>query len=67
MKASISLDEFADCIFENKTVKVTMNNLVQNKERKMTRINYDKIGLTDLSLKMYINSDRISCKPFKTL
>jgi len=43
---------------------VEMNTLMCNRDRQMSRMKYEKVGLSDVSLKLFVHSDRISCTPF---
>ena len=42
-----------------------MNMLMSKKDVGMARVKMDKIGLSDISHKLYIEEDRITSRPFK--
>ena len=52
-------------LLDNYVHRVEMNSLQSNKEREMVRLKFQKIGLTDVSLKYHVADDRITCTPFK--
>ena len=56
---------YEKALLNNYVHRVEMNSLQANKEREMVRTKYMKTGLTDISLKYFVHSDRISCTPFQ--
>ena len=63
--ANLTLADFGAVLMNDEQRKFEMNNLLQNKDREMTRIKFNKTGLTSVSLKMHILPDKISCVPFQ--
>jgi len=55
---------FEDALLKKKVQKVEMNSLICNSDREMTRVKFEKVGLTDVSLKMFVHADGITCTPF---
>ena len=66
MPGSIKLtaETFENALLQKQIHKVEMNSLVVNSGRKMTRIKFQKVGLSDVSLKMFVADDGITCTPF---
>lgn len=64
-KEELTLDDFGMVLMKEDIKRVEMNNLVMNKDRKMTRIKQFKTAMTDVSLKMFILPDKITCRPFE--
>ena len=61
----LSLETFKRALFNKEAPKVEVNSLLLNRQKEMTRVKFQKIGLTDVSLKYFIHEDLISGTPFK--
>jgi len=57
---------FENSLLHRKIEKVEINSLICNQKRQMTRVKFSKVGLSDVSLKMFVHDDAITCTPFKT-
>ena len=61
----LSLETFKRALFNKEAPKVEVNSLLLNRQKEMTRVKFQKIGLTDVSLKYFIHEDLISGTPFQ--
>ena len=64
-KNALELACFEDALLNRGSTSVQMNLLTMNKDRQMTRVQFHKIALNDVSLKCHVENDGINCTPFK--
>ena len=58
-------ETFEAALLRKEVHKVEMRSLIVNKQRQMTRVKFNKVGLSDISLKLFVSDDAITCTPFK--
>ena len=60
----LPVESFENALLQKGIKMVEMNSLMCNAQRQMTRVKFEKVGLSDVSLKLFVHSDKVSCTPF---
>ena len=64
-RSKLELEAFENALLRRETSKVRMDSLTMDRDRRMTRIQFEKVALSDVSMKLYVHEDHITCSPFK--
>jgi len=65
MSEPLKIDTFLNTLLGQTTHNVEVRNLRMNKDRQMTRQHLKKKGLSDISVKVHVLDDKITCFPLQ--
>ena len=65
MSESIDLDTYLNTLLGQSTHSVEVRNLRMNQDRQMCRQHLKKKGLSDISVKVHVLDDKITCFPLR--
>jgi len=65
MSESLKLDTYLNTLLGQTTHNVEVRNLRMNQDRQMSRQHLKKTGLSDISVKVHVLDDKITCFPLQ--